>query len=342
MSSQRLRILDGLRGICALTVAIHHCLGVFNHTSPLEHGYLAVDVFFILSGFVIALTYEQRLVSGWPLLLFMRARAFRLLPTFWLGVLLNAFVFLSFPLPDADGVVLSTSVALVTVLGTALMIPQMTSPDRYMFPTLTVAWSLLVEEIVNVSYGSLLFRVRTRWLIVLVALSWGVLAVSGVPWFLGYKFCDLWIAILRGFGGFLTGVVICRLYNSPLFDRLPAMNPTALLATWIAVAALPINIPPAIDAFIVTGYAPLLIALLIRSDNMAPTWYKPLGAMSYPLYVTHWTIVRVAIATPAFAEPNPLLGVGLVLSCVFVAWILFRLTAPKRLRGMRQAVQPSR
>ncbi len=71
---QRFLGLDGLRGICAITVLMFHAVGIFRNGVLFAHGFLSVDVFFVLSGFVIALTYERRLLTM-GLNAFLRARA---------------------------------------------------------------------------------------------------------------------------------------------------------------------------------------------------------------------------------------------------------------------------
>ncbi|MBQ9554903.1 MAG: acyltransferase [Muribaculaceae bacterium] len=56
-------ILDGLRGVAALLVVVYHVFECFDWT-PVPHGYLAVDFFFVLSGFVIGYAYDSRWNEG--------------------------------------------------------------------------------------------------------------------------------------------------------------------------------------------------------------------------------------------------------------------------------------
>jgi len=61
---KRYESLDGMLGLCALIVVLYHC-GYGLNTPPLVgSGWLSVDVFFVLSGFVIALAYEDKLRTG--------------------------------------------------------------------------------------------------------------------------------------------------------------------------------------------------------------------------------------------------------------------------------------
>lgn len=58
-SKPHYEILDGLRGVAALLVIFYHVFECFDW-SPAPHGYLAVDFFFVLSGFVIGYAYDDR------------------------------------------------------------------------------------------------------------------------------------------------------------------------------------------------------------------------------------------------------------------------------------------
>jgi peptidoglycan/LPS O-acetylase OafA/YrhL len=79
--------LDGLRGVAAIAVTSLHFrfeLGKF----LLPHSYLAVDFFFVLSGFVLAYAYEDRLSEGMKPIQFLRLRVIRLYPLYLIGTLI--------------------------------------------------------------------------------------------------------------------------------------------------------------------------------------------------------------------------------------------------------------
>src|SRR5205085_12699808 len=83
--------LDGLRGIAALAIVLRHCDGFFG-ADVLPGSYLAVDLFFVLSGFVIAFAYEDRLASGLSAWRFAWVRVVRLYPLYVLGIALGGLV----------------------------------------------------------------------------------------------------------------------------------------------------------------------------------------------------------------------------------------------------------
>jgi peptidoglycan/LPS O-acetylase OafA/YrhL len=86
-------ILDGLRGIAALAVLVYHYF-VFQSNpelpNPIPYAWLAVDFFFLLSGFVIASAYEARLCASMTFVDFVKIRFVRLYPMILAGVLLGA------------------------------------------------------------------------------------------------------------------------------------------------------------------------------------------------------------------------------------------------------------
>lgn len=323
MTSPRFRGLDGLRGICAITVLLFHTSGMFVPGFIMPHGYLAVDVFFILSGFVIALTYEERLRAGFSFTSFLRARALRLLPTFWIGVMFSAVVFAAFHLPTTEGTSLPLAVLIPSVILTAVLIPQLSMPRESLFLTLDAAWSLLGEEIINFLYGAWLFGIRARWLLIMAAFCWGAVILTNQMWILGWRLTDSWIGLCRAGGGFLAGVVMMRCYRDKWFDRLPKVSPEAIFCAWLLIAFLP-YLGSIVDSIIVVIVAPLMIALLVRSDDKAPAFCTPLGAISYPLYVTHWTVTHLAIWTHVFPRPRPIIAAALVVACLLIAWIVHK------------------
>ena len=89
-ASPRFHTLDALRGIAAIAVMVYH--GGANSPVPMPGGYLAADLFFVLSGFVLAHGYEAKLLDSLPLKTFVIARLRRIYPVFWLGALLGCVV----------------------------------------------------------------------------------------------------------------------------------------------------------------------------------------------------------------------------------------------------------
>jgi peptidoglycan/LPS O-acetylase OafA/YrhL len=145
--------LDALRGVAALAILIFH-LGS-NHVSGnfVPKAYLAVDFFFLLSGFVIARAYETSLVADRDIQLFLKRRAIRLYPLILLATILGFVAEASKAafLHSADAMPLSALPAeLVCGL---LMIPYLGAGSGAIFPLVIPVWSLFLEIIANLLYA---------------------------------------------------------------------------------------------------------------------------------------------------------------------------------------------
>ena len=96
-SKPRYEILDGLRGVAALLIVAYHLFETYS-TGPagqiINHGYLAVDFFFVLSGFVIGYAYDDRWdrMTVWS---FFKRRVIRLHPMVVYGCAFGALMFCS-------------------------------------------------------------------------------------------------------------------------------------------------------------------------------------------------------------------------------------------------------
>lgn len=330
-----------MRGVCAFSVVLFHAANLFRPGSLLPHGYLAVDMFFILSGFVIALNYETALAKGMQLGVFLQARGRRLLPVYWLGAAFNVAVFIwmaasGYYPPGYSNFMIWLGVPLLTML----LLPVFGVPgDGFSPAMLNVTWSLLVEWLVNSVYAARLFRCRTRTLAALAAVLWGAMAVAGYftgrGWCVGISRNDVFtLGLLRGVPAFLAGVVIFRLHTKSWFARLPVVSPQVLLSLWLCIAVVPTAAAtPTFDWIAVIVLCPLLVMLLIRAERQAQAYGKMLGALSYPLYAVHPGIILLAQGTPLFGlnhGPQPVRALLVVLLCVGAAWLVHSLTAIRR------------
>ena len=118
-------LLDGLRGVAALMVIFYHVFEAFA-TSPIDqqfnHGYLAVDFFFILSGFVIGYAYDDR----WKTMTtkdFIKRRLIRLHPMVVLGAVLGVIAFCIQGCEKWDGTHVSISMVMLALLINLFLIP---------------------------------------------------------------------------------------------------------------------------------------------------------------------------------------------------------------------------
>lgn len=309
--------LDGLRGIAALTVVLFHCDGLFSQYRIFCHGYLSVDVFFELSGFVIALNYEQRLRQGMSLSDFLRKRGHRLLPIYWIGLCVSAIgcsflgkYFIDFPL---------------TLIAGILLLPSFILGEKA-YPLNGPSWSLFSEWVANGIYAGAFYRLKAETLAIIVLAGWIGMTIIGCysdsGWSIGEYIPDLYICIfLRAVPSFLAGVLVYRLKDHHWMQRLPVIMPEILFSIWLLIAEVPTFGPtPIYDAFVAILCGPLLIALLIRSEARAPKWCAWVGRLSYPLYASHIAIIMVAQSI--IKRPNPLYGLLTVAAALLLAWVI--------------------
>ncbi len=220
-------ILDGLRGVAALIVVAFHLLeihatGDFYVVPFINHGYLAVDFFFVLSGFVIGYAYDDRW-GKMTLKDFFKRRLIRLQPMVVLGAVIGALCFYfgageQFPLVAQTPV---WKLLLVMLMG-CLLLPIPPAADvrvwGEMFPLNGPAWSLFYEYIANILYAVVIRRFSKLLLTILVALSglaivhltiWGGAgSVLGGHMLTGEQFL---IGMIRVMYPFFCGLLLFRL-----------------------------------------------------------------------------------------------------------------------------------
>ncbi|HEY8402038.1 MAG TPA: acyltransferase, partial [Cytophagaceae bacterium] len=151
-------ILDGLRGVAALTVLCFHVFEAFA-TSHLDqiinHGYLAVDFFFILSGFVVGYAYDDR----WNTMTakdFIKRRIIRLHPMVVIGAIIGAVMFYFQGCSVWDVSQVSLTMLLIATLMNVFLIPATPGSEirgvGEMYPLNGPTWSLFFEYLGNILY----------------------------------------------------------------------------------------------------------------------------------------------------------------------------------------------
>jgi peptidoglycan/LPS O-acetylase OafA/YrhL len=289
--------LDGLRGLAALLVVYHHQhLAGISDAPPAA--YLAVDLFFLMSGFVIAHAYEGRLGDGMAPLYFMRLRLVRLYPLYILGSALGLGVALAFW--RLSGMHPATPLELVRATASALaMLPYFDAdPSLVAFPLNGPAWSLFFELGVNLVYAAIAVRLSSRALAgvcVGCAVLLAVLAARAGNLNLGIQSLGFLGGAPRVAFSFFGGVLIYRLYRQ---GRAPRIGASPL---WALVLGLALLCAPSCGAFavpvalgeVLIGF-PVVLWLAVGSTE-PPDWlargFALAGEASYPLYAIHGPIV---------------------------------------------------
>ena len=275
--------LDALRGVAAFAVMIYHQ----QQTRIMGHGYLAVDFFFILSGFVIAKAYEGKLLSTMRFRDFALVRIARPYPLLIAATLVATAYMLMSSARRGEGL---EWLALLPAALLALPDPSGTfAPDP--FPLLPVVWSLFFELFANFVYAARTEWLSTRKLATLVAVNGLLLAFAlfhhgnGE---LGNTYATLWAGVPRVLFSFLAGVLCFRLHSRGWMIS-PAISPLVLAAILFATLAVPHDIPGLYDASCIFLIFPLILVAAMNTEPAA-RWRSAArfsADVSYPLYLFH-------------------------------------------------------
>ncbi len=309
-------ILDGLRGVAALMVIWYHIFEGFA-TSPVDqkfnHGYLAVDFFFILSGFVTGYAYDDRWQSM-SVKEFFRRRLVRLHPMVILGALFGAVCFMIQGSVQWNGTHVPFGNVLLSLLSGMLLLPCFPGGagevrgNGEMFPLNGPSWSLFFEYIGNIMYALFLRRLSTKWLRVFVAVSglgYAAFAVlngsgtysMGVGWTMaGHNFIG---GFLRVTFAFSAGLLLSRGFRpikiKGAFWICSAMIIGLLSVPYPGSEAAPVNgIYDAVCTILIFPAIVYLGASGSTAGNGKGASYRIcrfLGDISYPLYIIHYPIM---------------------------------------------------
>ena len=357
-SKPRFEILDGLRGVAAMIVVAFHLFETYSpgpNEQILNHGYLAVDFFFVLSGFVVGYAYDDRWgrMTTWG---FFKRRLIRLQPMVVLGTLIGAFWFYFTSAPLFE-LVMQTPwwmLLLVTLLG-CLMIPTPPSMDvrgwQEMNSLNGAAWSLWLEYIANICYALFIRRFSTKLLAVFVCLSafltldvaldldvFGLLDVRSYAQYtviggFGLTADQIYIGVARLLYPFFVGLLLFRLSKWRINIRRGGMLWCSLaIAVTLVVPHIGGTTLPWLNgvycAVVILLVYPLIVATgagSLLKGRKTTAVCKFLGLISYPLYITHYPMIYAqmhwaAEHADAPASTHICVAVSIFLAAVAVAY----------------------
>ena len=291
MTTHRFAALDGLRGICALIVVLYHSFRL-QTANPFAHGYLSVDVFFVLSGFVLAYAFGARLEAGMGWGAFMRVRIRRLGPVIAFSA--GFSVLGCFATEMMGGPSIPPAAVLLAGAQNLFLIPMTGASAIDAFPLNGPIWSLFAEFWINLAFALVAPLLSRRALVAIVLAGWSFVAALAL-WRgsadFGATQATVLYSIPRGLPAFACGVLIFKLWRDGALERLPSVNPLLVFAGWIGLS-LTLRLGPVFDLVQIMVVTPVMIALLARSQAPVPGWCLWLGRISYPLYATHAVIIH--------------------------------------------------
>jgi peptidoglycan/LPS O-acetylase OafA/YrhL len=337
-ASDRIAVLDGLRLVAALSVVSFHyvalgwspwetsTLRMFPHIYPVTgYGWLGVELFFMISGFVICMSSWGRTLGQFAV-----SRIVRIYPAFWFAVLLTSAVLAVFPRPQPRhslGDVLINLSMVQQPLGVASVDP--------------VYWTLWRELMFYLIFSIVVWRgVNYRrvlsfcalWLVatILATGSHSVLLDNIVdPDFSMFFVAGITLYLIRRFGwnlmlcGLLVGAYLLSLHSVLLH----APDRATFVATkpnpWVA------------GALVTVFFLVLLAVALGLLDRVRGRWLVVAGALTFPLYLLHQSIGWVLIYHLHRRAPRYLVLVGVVLTMLLLAWLVHRLVERPVSRWMK-------
>lgn len=363
-SKPRYEILDGLRGVAAVLVVVYHLLETYYHSAPdqpVNHGYLAVDFFFVLSGFVIGYAYDDRWdrMSTWN---FFKRRLVRLHPMAIFGTLLGALLFYfaestDFPLiKDTSPLLL-----LFVMLWGFTMIPMGTGLDIRGWsetnPLDGPAWSLQWEYVANILYAFFIRRLGKVALAVCVVFFASLTLILclniDVTGFLAaresasYTVVGGWsltpsqlqVGFTRLMYPFFCGLLLSRMgwliKVRGGFWWCSLFIVVVLAMPWMGLTAEGDGrwTNGLYEAVCILVAFPLIVSIGAGSSvvgGKTTAINKFLGDISYPLYITHYPLIYMHIAwvgkhSDAPLEQHIFLSVCIFILTLFVAYGAYKL-----------------
>jgi peptidoglycan/LPS O-acetylase OafA/YrhL len=349
-SKPHYEILDGLRGIAAIMVLGFHVLEAYYVTSPtfkfdhiLNHAYLAVDFFFVLSGFVIGYAYDDRW-GKMSISNFLKRRVLRLHPMVVFGTVLGVVMFYfgaSSVFPLIQDIPL-WRVLLYAVLG-ILMIPTPPSIDirgwEEMYTLDAPTWSLAFEYIANILYALFIRKFSKTMLAILVTVT---------------ACATLHLTLTQGdvIGGWALDThslhagftrLMYPFFASLLLYRLGKVIRVSRAFMWSSLLLVAVLVVPRIggsesqwmngiyEAAVILLVFPFIVAVgaggKVKS-KFTVCLCKLLGDISYPLYLVNYPLCYVHTAWMSDTECTPAVAVGV--SCaVFIATLMIAYAAMK-------------
>lgn len=348
---QHFQILDGLRGIAALSIVLFHFMEIVYQPSKnfIAHGFLAVDFFFCLSGFVIAYAYHQERIEKMGIAAFFKTRLIRLHPLVVFGSVLGLLAFLFDPF-SSHPETYETGKLILIFLASVFLVPFPVMPDRYfnLFGLNAPAWSLFWEYVANILYALFLYKLSRRSLFLLTILAGaGLCFVSyraGGSLLGGWNGETFWDGAARISYSFLVGMLIFR-SNWIIKSKLGFISLSVLLMLAFLMPFTGWNWLT--EPLVVLFYFPLLIAL--GAGATLTEGFRKLcifsGKISYPLYMTHYAVMWIfanyyTTYKPETAELFFIISIGtlLLVGFAYLTMVFYDIPIRKYLTDRRKKV----
>ena len=322
-------LLDGLRGVAAILVVFYHVFEGFAFAeatngagdgliTTLNHGHIAVDFFFILSGFVISYAYDDRW-GRMSTLQFFKRRLVRLHPMLVMGAIIGAVAFAVVGFERWDGATAPTGWVMLAMLLTMFMVPAVPGVpyevrgNGEMFPLNGPAWSLFFEYIGNILYALVIRRLSTKILTILAVVlgclhTWFFVGnvsgydMVGVGWTIDEL--NFWGGLVRMLFPFTVGMLLSRTFKPRkvrgAFWICSIMLITIFAAPYIVLLKnSDISINSLYEVVCIAVVFPFIVwlgACGYTKSGVVAKINRTLGDLSYPLYIVHYPVMYIFYA----------------------------------------------
>jgi peptidoglycan/LPS O-acetylase OafA/YrhL len=344
--------LDGLRGVGAFLVVMRHVPQFFGPIRVPE-SFLAVDLFYLVSGFVVAHAYETRMQAGGFFWSFVKTRLIRLYPLYLMGLAVGVIPAVIAIVSDPHGWWTTGKLFEAIMLG-LFMVP--------MFPGIAASgtaldgpvWTLIPELIANFVYAAAIrFMTLTNLIAILVVCGAGVIyaELRFHTLDVGYNTTDQWAALARVGFSFFAGVLLFRQFGDKEHkSEWASWACVLLLGAGLAFSPSRAFLPFFEIGVILVGFPALLVAAAhFEPGPVTGRAFSVIGLVSYGVYLLHQPMGHLALALMGRRVQVPRDWHGLFFGAVFLAvvfgfawWLDGAYDAPvrKMLRDRFMAAKP--
>jgi peptidoglycan/LPS O-acetylase OafA/YrhL len=328
VTTSRFVTLDAFRGVASITVVLFHA-GLDLGAYVPRFGYLAVDLFFLLSGFVLSRAYDRRLAGGMGIFEFLSIRVVRLFPLFFLGLVLGIPVtFMNIKIVEASFHDIGVHLAF-NIFGLPSLINDQANFQapgiQLLFPINLPFWSIFAEFwIANVVFVLLAKFAGNKTVMLLVAASCvGLFFNEHANYTMdaGAIWNRFWGVFPRVGYSFFCGVLISRMAVSRLPPSVPAW---CLSLTLVAILNLPLSGKAAhlFELMSVIFFFPVLIYFGASAIERFPRAGELLGDASYALYAIHSPLLVVLRWFTSSDQQAGIIQIVFTLTLLPFAWWL--------------------
>lgn len=269
-----------LRGIAALMVVWHHArtqVPAFSEFLPAAGGASGVDLFFVISGFIMQVTCSGVGQTSWQ---FFQKRVIRVVPLYWALTLLMVAVWALKP-----SMFKTLQVSAETLLLSLLFVPHFSlSFPSHPWPLLVPGWTLNYEMFFYAIFGASIF-LRPNWRVAFVVLNLVILALSG--WVLGpFDSAIAQVFTSQMMLEFASGILIALCWQRGVL-RLPYVLSLVCAGSGFLILLTGAGRALGVWSPLIAASLMVIGVLNVRVLSWRNDWLRILGDSSYSLYLTH-------------------------------------------------------